>query len=242
VAVVFIARRFGLIETSLRRHAAGHLPRELARAAEGRDLERAGTLLDRMEAVHRDTLAVYDQARDGGDARVTLAAIRELRANLELIGRLKGELAASATVAIIMRLGVRDEAELQRLELGLFEATVRQPHTGQHALRKLAGAWRNCHPRRSLLAANSSIQWRTCESLAKQRGGTMAPAVPRSECAKPRCSASSEKEERVMSTKLRVLWSGIVGSVLLSLGLLGTWLAPGASAPRSLWNTEQLHG
>jgi hypothetical protein len=40
-----------------------------------------------------------------------LSAIREQRANLELIGRLKGEL-ATGTVAVFMRLGVRDEAEL----------------------------------------------------------------------------------------------------------------------------------
>ena len=110
-----IARQFGLIETSLRRHAASHLPRELARAAEGRDLERAETLLDRVEALEGEVLAVLEQARDGGDPRIVLAAIRELRANLELVGRLKGELVASGTMAVFMRFGVRDEAELGEL-------------------------------------------------------------------------------------------------------------------------------
>lgn len=45
-----------------------------------------------------------------------------------------------------------------------------------------------------------------------------------------------------MLTKLPCHWSGMVGSVLMSLGLLGTSPAPGASAPRLLWNTEPLHG
>lgn len=110
-----IARQFGLIETSLRRHAARHLSRELVRAAEGRDLERAGSLLDGVEALQRDTLAVLEQARDGGDMRTILAAIKEQRANLELVGRIKGELVASGTVAVFMRFGVRDDAELQSL-------------------------------------------------------------------------------------------------------------------------------
>ena len=110
-----IARQFGLIETSLRRHATAHLSRELARAAEGRDLERAETLLDRVESLEGELLAVLEQARDGGDPRIVLAAVRELRANFELVARLKGELLTGASVAIFIRFGVRDEAELSDL-------------------------------------------------------------------------------------------------------------------------------
>ena len=45
-----------------------------------------------------------------------------------------------------------------------------------------------------------------------------------------------------MSTKLSGLGLGMIGCVLLSLGLLGTSPALGASAPRLLWKTETLHG
>jgi hypothetical protein len=45
-----------------------------------------------------------------------------------------------------------------------------------------------------------------------------------------------------MSTKLPGFWSGIVGSVLLSLGLLGISPIAAASAPRLLWHTEPQGG
>jgi hypothetical protein len=91
------------------------VPEDLARAADGRDLERAASLLDRVEALERETLGVLERAREATDARTILAAIRQQRANLEVVGRLKGELVTGGTTAIVMRFGVRDEAELESL-------------------------------------------------------------------------------------------------------------------------------
>lgn len=45
-----------------------------------------------------------------------------------------------------------------------------------------------------------------------------------------------------MSTKLPCHWSGIVGSVLTSLVLLGISPATAASGPRLLWHTEPQGG
>ena len=45
-----------------------------------------------------------------------------------------------------------------------------------------------------------------------------------------------------MFMKLPCRWSGMIGSVLLPLGLLGISPLPAASAPRLLWRTEPQHG
>ena len=50
------------------------------------------------------------------------------------------------------------------------------------------------------------------------------------------------KEERTMPTKLKCLRSELVGSVVLSLVLLGISPVPAASDPRLLWRTEPQHG
>ena len=50
------------------------------------------------------------------------------------------------------------------------------------------------------------------------------------------------REKRTMPTKLTCLRSGLVGSVLLSLVLLGTSPATAVSEPRLLWHTEPSHG
>ena len=45
-----------------------------------------------------------------------------------------------------------------------------------------------------------------------------------------------------MFKKLSYRWSGMIGSVLLPLGLLGISPIPATSAPRLLWQTEPQHG
>ena len=45
-----------------------------------------------------------------------------------------------------------------------------------------------------------------------------------------------------MSKKHPCRWSGMMGSVLLPLGLLGISPTPAASAPKLLWHTAPQHG
>ena len=45
-----------------------------------------------------------------------------------------------------------------------------------------------------------------------------------------------------MFEKLTCRWTGMIGSALLSLVLLGTSPMPAASAPRLLWHTEPQGG
>lgn len=113
-----LGREYGLTEPSLRRHAAHHLSAALVKAAERRGEQDAGTLLERMETLERETLAMLERekAKNGkADPRIVLACIREQRGNLELLGRLRGELVTGATIQVLMRYGVRDEREMEDL-------------------------------------------------------------------------------------------------------------------------------
>jgi transposase-like protein len=91
-----IARKYGVSEDAVSRHVkAGHVSHLLALAA---DAERAATadgLLDRIEALQSQTLAILDAPED---QRTALAAIAQARRNLELIGEVTKELDRAGTI------------------------------------------------------------------------------------------------------------------------------------------------
>jgi transposase-like protein len=94
-----IARKFGVSEDAVSRHVkAGHVSQLLALAADAERAAQADNLLDRIEALHSRTLAILE-AVEGTDAHSTaLAAIREARRNLELIGEVTRELDRAGTI------------------------------------------------------------------------------------------------------------------------------------------------
>jgi hypothetical protein len=94
-----IARKHGVSEDAVSRHVkAGHVSQLLALAADAEQAAQADNLLDRIEALHRRTLAILE-AVEGTDAHSTaLSAIREARRNLELIGEVTRELDRAGTI------------------------------------------------------------------------------------------------------------------------------------------------
>ena len=87
-----IARRFGVSKDALKRHSGEHIPKLLVEASRAVEVYEADDLLGRVEDLHRRTLAVLEAAEDTGELRTALAAIREARGNLELVGRITKEL------------------------------------------------------------------------------------------------------------------------------------------------------
>lgn len=102
-----IAARFGsLSRAAVQRHAARHLPAALTEAQTVQEITCADTLLDqvrdqvsRADRLFTEAEAVLEDAKANGDVRGVLAAIktaalaaRECRNNLELVGRVAGEL------------------------------------------------------------------------------------------------------------------------------------------------------
>src|SRR5215208_4299759 len=87
-----IASRYGVTERAVRHHLREHLPALLALARDAERASRADSLLDRIEALQSRTLAILQATEETHDHRVALAAIREARGNLELIGEVTKEL------------------------------------------------------------------------------------------------------------------------------------------------------
>jgi hypothetical protein len=93
-----IASHYGVSERAVRYHTREHLPALLTLARDAEQASRADTLLDRIEALQSRTLAILEATEETGEHRTALAAIREARGNLELIGEVTRELNRAPTL------------------------------------------------------------------------------------------------------------------------------------------------
>ena len=121
-----IAGRTGLSKSSLDRHKQDHLSGTLVKAAEGREIARGQSLLDRVNGLVDKALGVLKDAEESKDGRLALGAVKEARSCLELVGRVSGELKEGnrdntpmAPVNFIMILGkMFSRDELNRMIAG----------------------------------------------------------------------------------------------------------------------------
>ncbi len=96
-----IAGRYRTIdERAIRRHRSNHIPAGLAMAHEAEEVASADNLLDQVRDLQARALSILDKAEDSGELGIALRAIREARGNLELLGKLAGELNENAVVNI----------------------------------------------------------------------------------------------------------------------------------------------
>ena len=87
-----VAKRFGLSESAVYRHKTEHLPAHLLKAREVEEVAQADELLDQVRHLQTHALDILERAEKAGDLRTALAAISQARGNLELLGKLAGEL------------------------------------------------------------------------------------------------------------------------------------------------------
>ena len=97
-----IAARFAVSTGALQRHRAEHLPAGLAKAREAAEVVQADTLLDRLRALNRETADVLKEAKAARDQELRLKAIARAEKQIELEGRLLGELRDGQTVNIVV--------------------------------------------------------------------------------------------------------------------------------------------
>ncbi len=86
-----IAARTGTSMGSVRRHQANHLAAAIADAKQAKTI-RADNLLDQVRVLHERTLEILDRALATGAPHIALNAVREARANIELLATMTGEL------------------------------------------------------------------------------------------------------------------------------------------------------
>ena len=87
-----VAKRFGLSESAVYRHKTEHLPAHLLKAREVEELTRADDLLEQVRNLQTRALDILERAEETGELRTALAAISQARGNLELLGKLAGQL------------------------------------------------------------------------------------------------------------------------------------------------------
>jgi hypothetical protein len=129
-----VAKRFRLSESAIYRHKTEHLPAHLLKAREGEEAARADDLLEQVRNLQAHALDILERAEQIGDLRTALAAISQARGNLELLGKLAGELDERPVV----NLNVAPEwLELSAVIVGALE---RHPAAHGVVLRALEGA------------------------------------------------------------------------------------------------------
>ena len=87
-----IAARFGTSTGALQRHKNEHMPVSLALAKEAGEVAQADDLLAKLVGLQDKALNILGQAEEAGDLRTALMAVREVRATMELVGKVTGEL------------------------------------------------------------------------------------------------------------------------------------------------------
>jgi transposase-like protein len=87
-----VAKRFGVSESAVYRHKTEHLPAHLLKAREVEEVAKADDLLEQVGHLQAHALDILERAEKAGDLRTALAAISQARENLELLGKLAGEL------------------------------------------------------------------------------------------------------------------------------------------------------
>jgi transposase-like protein len=129
-----VAKRFELSESAVYRHKAEHLPAGLLKAKQVEEVAQADDLLEQVRHLQTHALDILERAEKSGDLRTALAAISQARGNLELLGKLAGELDERPVV----NLNVSPEwLELRAVIVGALE-----PHPAAHRaiLRALEGS------------------------------------------------------------------------------------------------------
>jgi hypothetical protein len=87
-----VAKRFGLSDSAVYRHKTEHLSAHLLKARELEEVAQADDLLEQVRHLQAHALDILERAEKTGDLRTALAAISQARGNLELLGKLAGEL------------------------------------------------------------------------------------------------------------------------------------------------------
>lgn len=129
-----ITQRYGVSKYALTRHTKEHLPKLLLKAKDAVEVAEADDLLSRLEALQSRTLAVLEAVEGTENYTVALAAIREARSNLELIGRVTKELESAPTFNLHLN------PEWLELRATIVAALEPHPEARGSVLRALEGS------------------------------------------------------------------------------------------------------
>ena len=116
-----IAEQFRVTLAPLVRHRDDHIPAALVKAKEAAEVAQADNLLAQVCDLRDRAVAILDKAEDADDLRSAIAAIREARGCVELLGKLAGQLKDVPTVNILI------SAEWRVVQVTILEALKSYP-------------------------------------------------------------------------------------------------------------------
>lgn len=97
-----IAKQYDVTAAAVHRHKEnGHIQKRIAKAKAIKEVAQADTLLDQVKSLSERALSILSQAEGTGDLRTACSAIREVRATLELLLKVSGELKGDQPVVNI---------------------------------------------------------------------------------------------------------------------------------------------
>jgi hypothetical protein len=114
-----ITRQYALSKDAIRRHRE-HIPELLLKASQAMEVAEADALLDQVRDLQQHALDILDKAEEAGELRTALVAISQARGNLELLGKLAGELQQEGATNI--RIALVEHPDYRRLEEIIFRA------------------------------------------------------------------------------------------------------------------------
>src|SRR5829696_7832565 len=120
-----VAKRFELSESAVYRQKIEHLPAHLLKARKADEIARADDLLEQVRDLQTHALGILERVEKARDLRITLAAISQARGNMELLGKLAGELDERPVVNLIVY--------PEWLEPRAVIAGVLEPHPAAHS-------------------------------------------------------------------------------------------------------------
>jgi uncharacterized protein YlxP (DUF503 family) len=94
-----VSKAFDVSAAALGRHRL-HLSPAIVKVAQERDRAHVVSLLDRVERLVSEAESVLSVAKDTGKASLALAAIREVRESLKLLGQVTGEIRPDGAVQV----------------------------------------------------------------------------------------------------------------------------------------------
>jgi hypothetical protein len=115
-----IADRYGLAQTSLKRHAKDHIPLLLVEAYESLERGDAESLVTELAREKQDVQRLKGLAEAGEDYRTALLACDKALKALELQAKVEQLIAAQPTTNVVI--GLVDHPDYVRLEDALFRA------------------------------------------------------------------------------------------------------------------------
>jgi hypothetical protein len=87
-----IADQFGVSKTALLRHKADHIPTDLVKAKDAKEICRAESLLDKLVSLKSDAERITQKAEIKDDLKTALSGIREQSRIIEILAKMQGQI------------------------------------------------------------------------------------------------------------------------------------------------------